>query len=210
MQPPNTALQVLTPLVGSALKGEKGDAIIACNDYLRMPARSLRRLIAQYEEKTTQGDGVPTVRLSTLEHWCKSYAWVLRASAYDQEREAEKSAIAAHVLRTGYANVHERVGLLDTLTRRLMDEMNDGALFLRRTKGIGYGEQYERIEERMYNHPLVDNIRGLLKDLAEETGGRTKRIAVEVTGLAGLLSKAPEWNAPATDVDWEEEEEEEY
>ena len=68
------------------------------------------------------------MRLTTLEQWSKAFSWVARASAYDQRVEAEKSAVAAHVLRTGYANVHERVELLDALTRRLMGEMEEGGL----------------------------------------------------------------------------------
>jgi hypothetical protein len=76
-------------IVGDKVKGESKNAIIACNDYLRMgPTRSLRTLEAQYRE--TSLNLAPTISIGTLNDWSKKFGWQERAEIYDAAIEAEK------------------------------------------------------------------------------------------------------------------------
>ena len=195
-------MDALLPLSGRRHSREPAKAITACNDYLRLgPGRSLAKLHALYvERREREGKAsVPTARDRTLEAWSSRYGWQRRAEAYDAEMEALKTARAHEILNSGLALPHERVLKLKALFEQLEAELTEGALWVERTKGIGSGETFERVSERLYNSALVSDLRGLLEDLAEETGGRQQRVSVGVNGLAGLLSQASNWE----DAGWE-------
>jgi hypothetical protein len=172
---------VVTPVLGERLSGESAKAVIACNDYLRMgPGRSFDKLLLKYHESTTET--VPTIHRKTLANWSVKYGWVKRAELYDQEMERIKTEYAQQVMNSGLALDHERVEklkeLFNLLIGQLMKEV-DGkmpALWLPDVKQIGSGEFAERVDIERYNSPLINDIRGLLDDLAKETGGRVKNV----------------------------------
>ena len=182
----------LKPLAGQRQKGESSKAVQACNDYLRMGAgRSLRGLSEKYNSIQQDSTGNPPTRsFGTLGQWSLRYSWVERAVDYDAEIEAQKTAYANEMMRSGIALDYERVGklkdLFELLYEQLMEEGDGGVLhnlWLPDVKQIGSGEYAERVDIERYNSPLISDILRVLDDLAKETGGRVKKS--EVTGEDG-------------------------
>lgn len=183
------------PLIGQRHERESSRAVLACNDYLRMGIdRSLAKLQRNYSESAV--DKPPTKTLRTLFDWSRFYDWQARAAAYDAEIERQKNeateARRREVLETGLALDFERVLRLKELTKYLFDELyqTDGkgnvtgfkpdSVWLPDVKQIGGGEFAERVDLVRFDTPLFDTLRGLLDDLAKETGGRKQK--VEHTG----------------------------
>src|SRR5690554_2428685 len=109
-------------LVGERVAGESKNAIIACNDYLRMgPRRSLRLLEAQYRERAR--NLAPTHSVGVLNSWSSKYGWQARAEAYDAQIEAEKDAQRKAVMAEGLALDFERVRKLVRLAEFLEGEI---------------------------------------------------------------------------------------
>jgi len=193
----------VTPLVGQRLKGETSKSIQACNDYLRMgPGRSLAKLNRKYREDVQNES--PSKAVGTLTNWSGRYGWVKRAEQYDAMIEEEKTQIALDMMRSGLALDYERVdklkSLFDLLFGELMEEGEDGLLhnlWLPDVKSIGSGEFAERVDIERYNSPIIGDLRGLLDDLAKETGGRVKMQEVKHAGeIKGYVSFSPdEWDA---------------
>jgi hypothetical protein len=52
-------------------------------------------------------------------------------------------------------------------------------------KQIGGGQYAERVDIERFNAPLISEYRGILDDIARETGGRRSQSAVELTGPGG-------------------------
>lgn len=179
----------LKPLAGQRQKGESSKAVQACNDYLRMGAgRSLRLMVQKYNEPSTEN--APTRHLNTLANWSSRFEWVARAEEYDAEIEAQKTAYANEMMRSGLALDYERVNklkeLFDLLFGELMEKGVGGVLhnlWLPDVKSIGSGQYAERVDIERYNSALVSDIRGVMDDLAKETGGRVKKN--EITGAKG-------------------------
>jgi hypothetical protein len=193
-------MSTLIPLTGNRECRESAAAVVACNDYLRMgPSRSLAKLQHLYvERRKNAGEAsVPTSRNRTLEGWSARFGWQERAEAYDASLEGEKNIRAHEILNSGLALPHERVVKLKELFEILECELSGGALWMKRVKGVGYGENYEKVSERVYNGQIVSDLRGILDDLADETGGRVQRQQVHLTGLAGLLASAPSFREDA-------------
>jgi len=178
----------LEPLTGKRQSGESNRAVQACNDYIRMGAgRSLLKLHKKYLE-TTAGKP-PSKVLRTLSGWSAKYGWVVRATDYDAEIERQKTELSQEMMRSGVALDHERVSklkeLFELLFGQLFEEGEGGELhnlWLPDVKQIGSGEFAERIDIERYNSPIIGDIRGLLDDLAKETGGRTKQVDVIAAG----------------------------
>lgn len=98
----------VTLLAGERFQGESKNAIIACNDYLRMgPLRSLRSLEVAYRERTRKL--APTHSIGVLNNWSRKYGWQVRAEAYDAAIEAEKDAQRKVVMEEGLALDYARV-----------------------------------------------------------------------------------------------------
>ena len=198
-------------LAGEPVTRESSRAIQACNDYLRLgPGRSLRLLYEKYIEY--KGMQPPTSNLGTIGVWSAKYKWVARAELYDIELEHEKNARHREVMESGLALDHERVVRLKDLAHFLLDEIektntvtiedDDGEkvktedgqrpnVWLADVKQIGSGEHAERVDIVRYNSAIFSDLRGLLDDLAKETGGRVikqdhttdgKPIAITFTG----------------------------
>ncbi len=182
-------MAAIMPLVGERQKGETRRAIIACNDYLRMgPGRSLEKLRQSYVKTTSTAP--PTRNLRVLQGWSAKFGWVSRAELYDIQVEAEKNARRREIMESGLALDHERVVKLKELATLLLDEVygvdEEGNLHLEQdnvwlpdVKQIGGGEYAERVDIVRFNSSLFEQLRGLLDDLAKETGGRRQRTVTE-------------------------------
>ena len=178
-------------LAGERKRGETSRSIQACNDYLRLgPGRSLRILNELYAENRQFTP--PTSNLHTLKGWSAKYDWVVRAEGYDAALEEAKNVRHQEIMESGLALDHERVEKLKGLAGFLLDEiektsqvqavdedgnvgMVDGErhrVWLPDVKQIGSGEFAERVDIERYNSAIFSDLRGLLDDLAKETGGR--------------------------------------
>jgi hypothetical protein len=175
----------IEPLAGEPRERESKRAILACNDYLRLgPGRSLAKLLSRYQNAS---EAPPTKRIKTLAGWSAIFGWQARAAAYDAEVERQKNDYVQQVMKSGLALVHERVNTLKDLTDSLLAELCEigeagqvigfkpDALWLPDAKQIGGGEFAERVDIVHFNAPGLDQLRGLLDDLARETGGRRQR-----------------------------------
>ena len=196
-------MKKLTLLAGKRLSNENNRKVMACNDYIRMGAgRSVRKLHKRYQAMRDEGTVLPpTARLSTLDVWSSSFGWVARAEEYDATIENERREHVKAIMNSGLAAEHERVDLLkkigDTLVEQLFEEGEGGVLhnlWMPDVKQIGSGKNITRVDIEKYNASLIDNIRGVLDDLAKETGGRvqkkdltTKGEKIEVT-FSGNIS----------------------
>lgn len=171
-------------LVGTRHKGESRKAVQACNDYLRMgPGRSLYKLAAAYQATEPDQPAPPTTSLSTLKTWSADWRWAARVEAYDAQLEAEKTLRKQLALESGLALGYERVlalrELAGLLSEQLYERTEDGHLFnlwLADVKQIGSGDDAERVDLVRFNAPLIAQLRGVLEDLASETGGRQQRV----------------------------------
>lgn len=170
-------------LAGERKKHETGRAIQGCNDYLRLGAgRSMRILWEGY----TKQDNLlpPTTTFQTIKTWSANYGWVARAELFDAEIERLKNVRHEEIMLSGLALDHERVQELKSLASFLIDEIEqaneDGKrpkVWLADVKQIGSGELAERIDIERYNSAIFSDLRGVLDDLAKETGGRVTKVA---------------------------------
>lgn len=179
-------------LAGQRQPKESDKALIACGDYLRMgPGRSLMKLVEKYRGQSGGEPGVnlpPTKRLSTLEEWSAKFSWQARAAEYDAGWEERKNKIRERELNSGAAQDYIRVRKLKQLVARLEldiygtsapdsdeSEAHASLLWLDEVKGIGSGDNFERVEQIRFNTGLVDQYRKLLGDIALEKGDRVHR-----------------------------------
>jgi len=89
------------------------------------------------------------------------------------QEEGEKNA-----LQTGFALKENRVQALQTLADKMLEELTreeDNRLWTTMVKGIGSGEDFERVEYQEFNKAEVDAFRGALDDIASEVGARVRR-----------------------------------
>lgn len=155
---------------------ESAKARQAKDDYIKLgPNRSLEKLLARYRSTT---EPPPTTRISTLKGWSCRFGWVDAAIAYDEaERErAKREAIEVaeavkqrriEVLSQGFALDFVRVDALQAVASRLLLALN------------AIDEDEEGNQLYTFNEGMVRQLRGLLEDIAKETGGRRDKIDVE-------------------------------
>ncbi len=176
-------------LAGERNPRETRRAVIACNDYLRLgPARSLAKLRHDYVGSTSVLP--PTRNLRVLQEWSARYGWVGRAAAYDAQIEAQKDAHRRQIMESGLALDYERVLALEQLVADLLaqyyETLPDGKrpkLWLRDVKGLGGGESFQVVDIERFNAPLIEQLRGALADLAQETGGRQPKKEATPLGI---------------------------
>lgn len=169
-------------LAGQRKERESAKAIQACNDYLLMgPGRSLQKLCQNYAE--ARPEKPPTRHIATLKEWSRFYEWQARVVLYDTAIQGQKTAIAREAMQTGLANTFERVLALKKLASTLAGEIwqDDGTLvpgkvWLKDAKQIGAGPLADRVDLIRFNAPLIEQYRGVLDDLARETGGRKQQL----------------------------------
>ncbi|MGH2354095.1 MAG: hypothetical protein ACRDJN_21015 [Chloroflexota bacterium] len=152
-------------------------------DYLALgPGRSLEGLLDRYQSAPK---APPTRRLKTLKAWSRAYGWQARLGELaDREARAAEQAEAAYrrsIMAEGFGLAHERVKALKRLATALFQELVEGGcLWVMDTKGVGAGKQYREVPVAHFNAPEVAAFRGLLDDLARETGGRPRQVHVDV------------------------------
>ena len=176
---------VVELLAGIPKEGESNKAITACNDYLRMGiARSLSKLCDRYHSAT---EPIPTQRIATLKNWSIDYGWQERAAAYDEAIDAEKTAATEvrrkAIMEQGLALEHERVNELYEIYAKLKAEFETCGVWYTDTKLSARGDQ---VDVDVFNKPLIDSLRGVLDDLAKETGGRKQKTETEYSGALGF------------------------
>lgn len=174
-------LQQIELLAGERQARESDAAVVACNDYLRLGiGRSLEKLRQNYAKLAP--DDRPTIHLRWLKAWSARFDWQERASAYDAVIDQEKTALVdqrrKEVMESGLALAHERVIKLKRLAGDLEHQLYETDryghrtnLWVRDVKAIDKRE----VEIFRYNSALVSDYRGVLDDLAKETGGRKQQ-----------------------------------
>lgn len=101
----------------------------------------------------------------TLRNWSSAHGWTDRAHAYDVAVQERQRAKLEEEMVTGLAAPAERVKALKKLFEDVTDLHGTGNQLAVRTNANG----------------LLAQVRGLLDDLAKETGGRIKRSDVRVS-----------------------------
>ncbi len=151
---------------------ESKKAAAACQDYLRMGVgRSLQKLHQKYIKSTS--DEPPTRTLRVLAGWSTKFNWVERAKEYDKAIDAEKNERRREVMEEGLALDYARVTELTELYAALKSEFMEGGLWFTDTKLSAKGDT---VDVDVFNKPLIDSLRGVLDDLAKETGGRKQKV----------------------------------
>lgn len=193
-------------LAGERKEGETDKAVIALNDYLRMGAgRSLERLHEQYRQQidsVSPGELPPSKRLRTLYAWSSDYGWVERASIYDAQVDAAKTEEISRLRTEGLAADYERIRELTKLFDLLREELEEKGLWYTDIKMSAKGST---VDVDVFNTGLLSQFRGVLDDIAKETGGRKTEVkhsgnkenplTLEVTHIdyrAGLVSTGDE------------------
>lgn len=101
-------------------------------------------------------------------------------SKYRKTRKYELDAIQkigeTNALTAGYALKEYRIMKLSQLAELLAKDIFGGFLWTEEVKGVGAGAAAEIIEYEQFNKAEVDTYRGVLDDIALETGGRAKKI----------------------------------
>lgn len=194
-------------LAGEKRERESSRAVQGCNGYLRLgPGRSLYTLWERYSEYDQMLP--PTANFNTLKNWSAKYGWVARAELYDAEMEQAKNERRKEIMESGLALDYERVDSLKELAAFLIgeiektvvvkmgdDESEDRGegtaesgerfrVWLPDVKQIGSGEHAERVDIERYNSAIFSDLRGVLDDLAKETGGRIAQHDIKSDGKA--------------------------
>ena len=150
----------------------------ALDDYLQL---GTRRSLALLHQRYAQEASAPTRRLVTLNAWFERFDWQAQADCFDQEQMDKTQAADDPNRETGLALNSQRVTALKKLYQDLLDlqqllwpiwmsELQQGTI----TDG-------ERGLTQRFNLSLVSQMRGVLDDLARETGGRASRAMLAVT-----------------------------
>jgi hypothetical protein len=132
----------------------------------------------------------PTQSYPTLRGWAAHFNWKDRAVAYDAELERQKNALRQEIMQSGLALDYERAIELKRLAHFLIEQIyeqgengNYHNVWLPDVKQIGAGKNIERIDIERFNAAIISELRGILDDLAKETGGRKQKH--EMTGKEG-------------------------
>jgi hypothetical protein len=158
---------------------ESARARQAWADYLAMgEERSLDRLLQRYQTGT---EPAQATSLTRLKQWSTTFGWQTRlqaiADAAASEAEAAIRARRRAILESGLALDFERVDVLKRVAAQLLDELETGGrLWVRDVKAIGSGENAERVDIERFNAAEVEQLRGLLDDIAKEKGERVKKL----------------------------------
>lgn len=153
--------------------------------------RSLDKLHARYRAATT---AVPTRRIGTLKCWSGMFDWQdrLKAIADDQVAAAvaAEAARIREIMASGFAQPHERVAVLKELASTLLDDLRaEDKRWLRDIKGIGAGDNWTQVDVVRFNAAELEQLRGLLDDIAKETGGRPKTVRVDIEHRIRIMAR---------------------
>ena len=180
--------------------GDTDKSFAALADYARMGAgRSLRALHESYQARGQKGDGPgtdapPTKRWATLSGWAHSNDWQARVQDYDEARRAIADEEAEREMLEGLALPSHRVRALKLLAAALLADDADAASAKDAEEGAGGGRSpLAGLDLTLGSPQRLAQLRGLLDDLAKETGGRTKTVDLKSDGkaISGVVFSAP-------------------
>lgn len=203
LPPPRPRVQ---PLEGSRHLDETDNSVMACNDYLRMPRRSIRGLSQYYCTNLDQfrpPEPVPTKSAATLRYWSHTFDWQDRAAMYDWKRDRDKDEIHRAAMETGIAAPYQRIAFIKEIFNVLLAELestdehgNLHNIWVLEPKEVvnAYGIKETQFFAR-YNSALVGQVLSLLNDAAKESGGR-RAIDPSQMLLDMLLKKVGMQNLP--------------
>jgi transposase len=141
--------------------------------------RPLTRKQTQFIEALSVGQSIVAaasaigVSEKTAHRWLKLPAVQAERTRLEAELQAAEEAEIKRILTTGYAAVHERVKALDYQAREMEQPY---------TSETGKTYHLRNSPEHMREW------RGLLDDIAKETGGRVKKQEIEHSGLIDMLN----------------------
>jgi len=169
-------LDPAAPALDAHGRRESPRANSALRDYLQSAApRSLDALLAGY----LHAAHAPARSLKTLKAWAVRFEWQARAAFHDQlqvqnaERaEAERLTLSMH---SGMAVPAERVESLKQLYDDLLDYQKSLLKIWRMDLEPVEAEPGARPRVPRFSTALIIQLRGILDDLARETGGRAPR-----------------------------------
>ena len=154
-------------------------AELALNDFLQLGSgRSLEKLLARYQ---AVGSAAPTRRAQTLRDWALRFDWSGRAEYHDElQRSSSQRAESerqAQVLHAGLAVCTERVENLKLLYEQLNEYLRQAwPVWLTDLQNASLeGAVTERSRAPRFNTSVIIQMRGIMEDLARETGGRLPR-----------------------------------
>lgn len=175
----------IDPLVGEKQDGESNNAVLACNDWLRLgPGRNVPKLLDSYKKKieVIKDFAVPSTSYKTLGLWSSKFKWPARAASFDASYEdrvnQERAAEIDYGLALDYERIRELKQLADLLRDQLLMRDADGNLYglwVPDVKVVGHGDTAETVDIERFNSALVTQYRETLNDLAKETGGRVQK-----------------------------------
>lgn len=179
---------MLQPLAGVRKNAESDVAVQACNDWLRMGSgRSISKLLQHYQEqsKFIRGFTPPSLSADSLYTWSSEFGWAERKRIYDADTEMRKNRQLRQVMELDLSNPHGRIGeliqLAELLKGQIYEQDTDGTfhnIWVPDVKSVGSGDKVEIIDIERFNAPLIDQFRGVLDDIAKETGGRVRHAKI--------------------------------
>lgn len=110
-----------------------------------------------------------------VDHYRKTRGLALEEILEASEADALKSGLALRI---------ERVKALKLLADKMLDELTSDPKkwWLPQVKGIGQGDNFERVEHFEFNKGELDTFRAVLDDIAAEVGDRIKRVDATTNG----------------------------
>lgn len=171
------------------LRGETARAKKAFLDYLQLgPARSIRQLVEMYRDPDIYNqepgnpDSPPTRQAKRIQLWSAAFNWQSRVNKVrdDQINKMleEQNKHLAESLQFKYASVANRIDVLNEMAELLVDHARATNLQTKIIKQVGSGKNVKMVEEVQTDALTITAIRGLLSDLAAETGARVKTMKV--------------------------------
>ena len=101
-----------------------------------------------------------------------------------QDIDAIKSVDELRALTTGLALKENRVAKLQQLAALMERDLFGGFLWTEEVKGVGSGDIAQIVDYEEFNASEVTQYRGVLDDIAKETGGRIQRADLTSDGKA--------------------------
>lgn len=175
------------------LRGETPKSKKAYLDFLALgPSRTLAMLLARYRDpalysQTPRTENYPPTRqMKKLQIWSAAFKWHDRINhVHDSQIEAivrEEERQLLDAMQDKYATRADRVQALSKIAVLLMTRVENKGIETVVIKQVGSGKNTEMVEEKQVDVNLISSIRGVLADLASETGGRAKRVISDNRG----------------------------
>lgn len=127
----------------------------------------------EINERAAQFNPPFTVSRQQVDYYRKTRRIDLEAIQHVEETTA---------LTAGYAVKEHRVYKLSLLAAMLENDLFNGMLWTEDMKGVGTGMVAQVIDFETFNKAEVDAYRGVLDDIAKETGGRMTSVDVTSGG----------------------------